>query len=150
MERTRAEIARADVVLSVLDATAPAAAELTADVPRIDVFNKIDLVPAFRAPGDAVAVSAKTGHGLDALRAAILRTAGWQGTGQSVYLARERHLRALRQAREHLGRALPASAHWELFAEELRLAQGALAEVTGEVHSDDLLGHIFARFCIGK
>lgn len=151
MARTRAEISRADVVLSVMDASSPVPADLPAGAARIDVYNKIDLVvPDFRVPAGAVAVSARTGDGLDRLRAAILRAAGWGGTGESVFLARERHLRALGAAQEYLGRARPEPPRWELFAEELRLAQLSLAEVTGEVTADDLLGEIFARFCIGK
>jgi tRNA modification GTPase len=86
---------------------------------------------------------------LDQLRQAILRAAGWSSTGESVFLARERHLRALRSASEHL-EAATAQSEWEFFAEELRLAQGALASITGEFSSDDLLGEIFRRFCIGK
>jgi len=95
-------------------------------------------------------VSAKTGAGLDALRHALLEAAGWSGAGEPVYLARERHLRALVRAQAHLDAACTQLAQWELFAEELRLAQEALAEITGEFSADDLLGEIFARFCIGK
>jgi tRNA modification GTPase len=67
-----------------------------------------------------------------------------------VFLARERHLRALERAERHLDAALGESARWELFAEELRIAQEALGEITGEFTADDLLGEIFRRFCIGK
>ena len=95
-------------------------------------------------------VSAKTGAGLDRLRQAILEAVGWSATGESVFLARERHLRALDSARGHLGTAATELRRWELFAEELRLAQLALGAITGEVRADDLLGEIFARFCIGK
>jgi tRNA modification GTPase len=114
------------------------------------VFNKADLAPRFRAPEGALAVSAKTGQGLDALRRAILAVAGWHGTGESVYLARERHLRALESAGGHLEQADRELPRWELFAEELRLAQRALGAITGEFAADDLLGEIFSRFCIGK
>lgn len=151
MERARAELARADVVLAVSDATAPHAApeELPAQGRRIDVYNKTDLVPAFRPPAGALAVSARTGAGLDELRRAIVHAAGWLGSGETVFLARERHLRALETTRVRLDAAASAT-QWEFFAEELRLAQGSLAEITGEVTADDLLGEIFARFCIGK
>jgi tRNA modification GTPase len=152
MERTRAELARADVVLAVSEAGKPATLEaVPAQAMRIDVYNKVDLVPGYRPPAGAIAVSARTGQGLDLLRAAIVRAAGWDGTGETVYLARERHLRALEVARHHLEEAAAGEpARWELFAEELRLAQTALGEITGQVSADDLLGEIFARFCIGK
>jgi tRNA modification GTPase len=79
-----------------------------------------------------------------------LRAAGWSATGETVFLARERHLRALAAARAHLAAAADQEARWELFAEELRLAHRALWTITGEFTSDDLLGEIFNRFCIGK
>jgi len=154
MERTRREMARADVVLVVLEAGKMEAPDdqLPADGARIKVVNKIDLV-ADAVPGrrgGAVHVSAKTGAGLDALRQAILEAAGWLSRGESVFLARERHLRALASAQAHLEAAGEREAQWELFAEELRLAQEALGEITGRVSADDLLGQIFSRFCIGK
>jgi tRNA modification GTPase len=95
-------------------------------------------------------VSARTGQGLEELRAAILARAGWSSTGESVFLARERHLRALEKARAHLGAARGELTRWEFFAEELRLAHAALGAITGEFTADDLLGQIFSRFCIGK
>ena len=154
MDRARSEMARADLVLVVLDAVNPLApAEpLPAAGKRITVVNKIDLVPdaAVGASGDSIHVSAKTGAGLDALRAALLGAAGWTSRGESVFLARERHLRALELARGHLDAAAAQAAHWEFFAEELRLAQEALGAITGQVSADDLLGEIFSRFCIGK
>ena len=154
MARTRSEMARADLVLVVLDAAdpQPPAEALPAAANRITVINKIDLV--FGAvPGkrdDAIHLSAKTGAGLDALRAALLEAAGWSSRGETVYLARERHLRALEQARSRLAAAAAQEAHWEFFAEELRLAQEALGAIAGRVSADDLLGEIFSRFCIGK
>ena len=153
MERTQLELARADLVLAVTEAgvSEPPLADLPTDaeMARIVVYNKLDLAPGFTAPPGAVAVSAKTGEGLDRLRRAILEAAGWSATGESVFLARERHMRALERARLHL-QAAAAQRGWEFFAEELRLAQEALAGITGEFSSDDLLGEIFARFCIGK
>jgi tRNA modification GTPase len=154
VERSRKEVAQADLVLAVFDASsgdfslpvAPAAA-------RVNVYNKSDLVPGFAAPAGeraAVVVSAKTGAGMDALRRVILEAAGWKSHAESVFLARERHLRALRAANAHLATAAEHAHQWELFAEELRLAQQALAAITGEFSADDLLGEIFARFCIGK
>jgi tRNA modification GTPase len=153
MERTQLELSRADLVLAVAEAGAsePPIASVTGDAAaaRIVVYNKIDLAPGFVAPPGAVAVSAKTGEGLDRLRKSILEAAGWSATGEGVFLARERHLRALERARAHLQAAGEQRA-WEFFAEELRLAQEALASITGEFSSDDLLGEIFRRFCIGK
>ena len=158
MERTHRELARADLALVVVDAVDPALPDtpLPEGVARIVVVNKIDLV-AQPAPGrditavDAVVrVSAKTGAGIDALRDAILESAGWRSSGETVFLARERHLRALDEASAHLDAAALRVEAWELFAEELRLAQAALDAIAGRVTADDLLGQIFARFCIGK
>lgn len=154
MERTRRELERADVVLVVLEAGKLEAPEkqLPAAGTRINVINKIDLVPA-TAPGrraNAVYVSAMTGAGLEELRQAVLEAAGWSSRGESVFLARERHLRALGTARTHLQAAAVRDTQWEFFAEELRLAQEALGDITGRLSADDLLGEIFSRFCIGK
>ena len=157
VERARRELAEADVVLEVLDATHPddaLADELPAGAVRIVLHNKIDLLPAAQRGALAsgvLGVSAKTGEGLDALRRRILEAAGWSGgAGEPVFLARERHLRALEAARTRLRDAACAMPRWELFAEELRLAQSALGEIGGGITSDALLGEIFARFCIGK
>jgi tRNA modification GTPase len=151
IERTRRELERADVVVAVHEAGGSQALEnLPVGVPRIEVYNKIDLVPGFAAPEGALGVSAKTGEGLDELRLAILRGAGWSSSGEPVFLARERHLRALERARAHLDAAARETGRWEFFAEELRLAHAALGAITGEFGADDLLGEIFSRFCIGK
>jgi tRNA modification GTPase len=152
IERTQRELERADVVIAVFEAGQGKAPleDLPAGVPKIEVYNKIDLAPGFAAPAGALAVSARTGAGLEALRTAILGAAGWSSSGEPVYLARERHLRALQCARAHLEAAAHEGRRWELFAEELRLAHAALGGITGEFSADDLLGEIFARFCIGK
>jgi tRNA modification GTPase len=154
MERTRQEMERADVVLVILEAGKLEAPQgpLPEAATRINVVNKIDLIPGAVAgrQGNEVHVSAKTGAGLDALRAAVLEAAGWTSRGETVFLARERHLRALGTARLHLETAASQVAQWEFFAEELRLAQEALGEIAGRVSADDLLGEIFSRFCIGK
>ena len=152
MARTRSELERADVVLAVHDATDPARSltGVPRGVARIDVYNKVDLSPGFVPPAGALALSAKTGTGLPALREAIVQAAGWLATGESVFLARERHLRALSAAKAHLARAGAEEGRWELFAEELRLAHQELSSITGAFTSDDLLGEIFSRFCIGK
>jgi tRNA modification GTPase len=101
-----------------------------------------------------VRLSAKKGEGIDLLRAELLRIAGWQAGTESIYLARERHLIALRAAQEHVAlaseHAKVGNQSLDLFAEELRLAQEQLNSITGEFTSDDLLGVIFSRFCIGK
>ena len=94
-------------------------------------------------------MSAKHGDGVDLLRAEILNIAGWH-PAEDVFIARERHLRALTETREHIASAAAQLPQLELFAEELRLAQRALATITGEFSADDLLGEIFGRFCIGK
>jgi tRNA modification GTPase len=121
-------------------------------VPVIDVFNKADAVAA--VPEGALHLSAKTGTGLAGLRQKLLALAGWQGGGEGLYIARERHVQALLRVGEHLALADQHLAEQaqalDLLAEELRLAQNALNEITGAFSSDDLLGVIFSSFCIGK
>jgi len=99
-------------------------------------------------------LSAADHVGIDVLRSELLRAVGWQQTGESLYLARERHLIALKAAKLHLENAAQLAAQndqsLDLFAEELRLTQERLNSITGEFTSDDLLGVIFSRFCIGK
>ncbi len=99
-------------------------------------------------------LSAKTGLGIDRLRAKLLETAGWQPASEGLYLARERHVQALKRVQSHIEMAdahLRAQAQsLDLLAEELRLSQTALNEITGEFNADDLLGVIFSSFCIGK
>lgn len=170
IERTWAEIEKADVILHLLDATQPApeldaqiTSRLPARTPVLEIVNKMDLVAegatlADRDTAESVTrrlgISALTGEGLDELRQALLAIAGWNPSGESPYLARERHLHALLLAGEHLeiaaGHAALSDRVLDLFAEELRLAHGQLTSITGEFSSDDLLGVIFSRFCIGK
>jgi tRNA modification GTPase len=152
IERTQRELQEADLVMLVFEAGKAHAPleDLPAGVARLEVYNKVDLAPGFVAAHGAVAVSAKTGAGMDALRAALLAAAGWRAAGESVFIARERHLQALQQAAAHLAAAADEGRRWEIFAEELRLAQEALSRITGEFTADDLLGEIFGRFCIGK
>jgi tRNA modification GTPase len=131
-------------------------------VPVVRVYNKIDLAGtnARVVRGEdlrnvsTVWLSAKTGQGLDGLRHLLLELAGWQPGGESTFIARERHLVALRAAQAHVeaagGHARERAQQLDLFAEELRLAQERLNEITGEFSADDLLGVIFSRFCIGK
>lgn len=161
IERTWREIERADVVLLLTDAQhGIGAAEhaivdrLPASIRRITVENKIDLAgrpPERRedADGITIALSAKAGQGIELLRRELLAVAGWH-QAEDVFIARERHLQALREAGTHLEAAEARLPQLELFAEEMRLAQQALNRITGEFGSDDLLGEIFGRFCIGK
>lgn len=98
-------------------------------------------------------LSAKTGQGLELLRQKLLQLAGWQNNGEGLFLARERHVQALAQVDLHLelaGIHLTELGQLDLAAEELRLCQNALGQITGELSADDLLGHIFTSFCIGK
>ncbi|HYR05960.1 MAG TPA: tRNA uridine-5-carboxymethylaminomethyl(34) synthesis GTPase MnmE [Gallionella sp.] len=158
--RARQTLHRADLILLLLDASKGLTAQdeailagLPADIPRLLVFNKTDLL------GDSavmsvsipfVQVSAKTGAGIEELRGKLLEVVGWRDQESGAFMARERHVQALRQALTHLAQAQTVLASAELFAEELRLAQRALNEITGEFTPDDLLGEIFSRFCIGK
>jgi tRNA modification GTPase len=164
--RTLTEVERADVVVHLVDAARPSAdadvlvrvtARTRRGVPLLTVVNKIDLTgAAARVEGDTIFLSARSGQGVELLREQLYRLAGWDRTagGENVYLARERHLQALSQARSHLEvaslHAARRDAVLDLFAEELRLAQSQLASITGEFSADDLLGVIFSRFCIGK
>ena len=152
VERTRRELAQADLVLLVGEAGGAASSlpVLPTQAERIIVYNKLDLAPGFERPTGALAVSAKTGEGVADLRTAILAAAGWSASAETVFLARERHLRALEKARGHIEAARGELERWEVFAEELRLAHAALGAITGEFTADDLLGEIFGRFCIGK
>jgi len=166
IERTWAEIGKADVIVHLQDARKPDDA-LDADITRrlppntpiLTVLNKCDLLDHARVDASTtdqttLIISAKTGAGLDALRAHLLAMAGVTPGEQSPWLARQRHLQALAKAQEHLNAAaqcaMQSNAMLDVYAEELRLAHRALMTITGEVSSDDLLGEIFSRFCIGK
>ena len=160
--RAWSEIRQANAALLLIDATRGVAkadqeiiAELPPGLPLVRVFNKIDLLN--RDAGEVVTdgttdiyLSAKTGEGLELLHRQLLEIVGWQHNGEGAFMARERHLGALREAGEHLALAETCGTHIELFAEELKLAQNALSSITGEFTADDLLGEIFSRFCIGK
>ncbi len=158
IERTWSEIGRADLALLIVDARGGAgsdddaiAGRLPPRLPRLVVHNKIDLAGvAPHAEGDAVYLSARTGAGVELLKQRLLERAGWHSGGESVFIARERHLVALRGAAERLAAAAGQLAAPELFAEELRLAHRDLGAITGEFTADELLGAIFGRFCIGK
>jgi len=122
--------------------------------PRMHVMNKVDLLPGGFAHtdrrGPVLPVSAKTGEGVESLRRWLLEAAGWKPQTEAVFIARQRHVEALDAARRHVERAQEILQQFELTAEELRLAHRALGRITGEVSADDLLGRIFASFCIGK
>jgi len=166
IRRATLEMARADRVLFIVDAAddpdarafTEERARLPADVPVTLVLNKIDLATGIPMSDTVsgpprIAVSAKTGAGLDVLRAHLRDCMGYQVADAGTVSARARHLDALARARRHVDAAetqLRESRAGELVAEELRLAQVALGEITGMVTSEDLLGRIFASFCIGK
>ena len=167
IERSWQAIADADAVLFLHDlsradepaaraddaAIAEALARAHAAEP-LHVYNKRDLAPDHVLPDGALALSAQTGAGLDALRDALLERAGATHVPDGVFIARTRHVQALARTDEHLQLAQQHAdqrdAALDLFAEELRLAHGALGEITGQFTADDLLGEIFGRFCIGK
>jgi tRNA modification GTPase len=164
IERSWESIESADLVLFLRDATRPddRSSELLfkniqekvqQKLPIVQVWNKVDQVPNFdRAEG--FSISAKTKQGLENLKQEILRQIGWQANSEDTIFARQRHIDALGRAKEHLeiaGEYLKqGNAALELAAEELRLAQDALGEITGKLLADDLLGKIFTSFCIGK
>ena len=170
IERAWSEITRADAVLFLHDLTRVGQADYDAadariaerlqaqlpeQVPVLHIANKADAVSATGQQDDThLTISAKTGAGLDALRRRLLQIVGWQSAPEGVFIARERHVQALERvathvelADAHLNTAQPAL---DILAEELRLAQNALNEITGEFSPDDLLGEIFGKFCIGK
>ena len=166
VRRAHEVLESADIVLLVEDASASQngqqdlAAELPSHVRYLRVGNKIDLLgaadrgKAFQvAAGPDIRISAKTGQGIDELKARILEELGAADQTEGSFSARRRHIEALKRAGLHLeaGKArMEENMSGELLAEELRLAQNTLGEITGEVLPDDLLAEIFASFCIGK
>lgn len=163
--RTWAAIEKAGGVLLIAEAGEMAGRNeaellrcLPPNLPTAWVYNKIDLYqPTGVSRGTtksgnhvSLFVSALTGEGIDSLRTWLLEVAGWHPGVEGVFLARERHMVALATAESHLEAASFCVAQYELFAEELRLAQIALSSITGEFTPDNLLGEIFSRFCIGK
>lgn len=173
MARSWEAIAQADAVLFLHDLTRwadPVYAQADADIAQrlpegvtvLHVFNKVDAAGAvvldvdrpLQPAGAALQLSARTGDGLQALRRLLLEQAGWQAAPEGVFIARQRHVQALHDARDHLALAGEHAAQrdgaLDLLAEELRLAHNALGRITGAFSADDLLGEIFTRFCIGK
>jgi tRNA modification GTPase len=144
-----------DAAQGVVPADLDIIARLPPGLPLVRVFNKIDLLgqepKAVSVDGVTdIYLSAKTGAGITLLHQHLLGIIGWRHGGEGVFMARERHLSALREADGHLALAGTCDGQVELFAEELKLAQNALSRITGEFSADDLLGEIFSRFCIGK
>lgn len=162
IKRAWQEVSKADCVLMIVDVTAAEETHelgqaiqerLPQGVPLITVFNKMDSLLGDRPQsGDAIYLSAKTGAGVDHLKARIKSVVGYH-PAEGQFLARRRHLSALDEAKDLLltgQNQLMTSRAGELLAEDLRLAHQALGEITGEFSSDDLLGKIFSSFCIGK
>ncbi|MDQ1315185.1 MAG: tRNA modification GTPase [Pseudomonadota bacterium] len=155
--RTWAAVENADVALLLVDVAhglGEREADILARLPsltQLTIHNKIDVAAeAPRVVGNEIWLSAKTGSGVELLREKLLQSAGWQAAGEGAFMARARHLDALARAANYLAAARASAEQLELFAEELRLAQAALSEITGEFTADDLLGEIFSSFCIGK
>jgi len=163
IKRTHREMAKADRILYVIDSaesTTPDSlrnelAALPVDTAVTLIYNKVDVAEPAAVPSDipALNLSARTGAGLMQLRQHLKEAVGLQDGSATTFSARGRHLDALRRAQQHVDTAIRLLADrkaGELMAEELRLAQHDIGEITGEVTSDDLLGQIFAKFCIGK
>ena len=162
IERTWSAIEQADVVLHLralntdhLTLNPQIQMRRSAKSIVLNVCNKVDLsIESPADTNDTLFISAKTGQGLDALRAKLLELAGWNPGQESPWLARQRHVDALLAAQSHLTRAsefaLQKDLVLDLFAEELRLAHEQLGLITGRMTPDELLGEIFSRFCIGK
>ncbi len=167
IDRTWQEIEKADLVLHLQavdicdddklfnQVQARLALQSSKPVPVLSVMNKVDLRQELPISKHAILISARNGLGLDELRSAILQAVGWQSSGDSLFLARQRQIDALNKAAVHINLAAQYAAPGQalaldLMAEELRLAQLQLGSITGEFTADDLLGEIFTRFCIGK
>ncbi|HEX7402743.1 MAG TPA: tRNA uridine-5-carboxymethylaminomethyl(34) synthesis GTPase MnmE, partial [Usitatibacter sp.] len=161
IERTWAAIESAGAALYITDVNTADDGEerahlarLPSAMPFLRVMNKVDLTQdpagADRKGSNLIRVSAKTGAGIDALRSWLLETAGWKPHGEGLFMARARHLAALHESRKHLLSAAEIDQPFEFMAEDLRLGQQRLSQITGEFAADDLLVEIFSRFCIGK
>lgn len=162
IERTWSTLAQADLVLLVSDASAEAPgslheieAKVPSNTPVLRVHNKIDIIGRASGTHDEsgathVWISAKHGQGINTLEEQILVRCGWHGEEPGAYIARARHIEALKACESSVVAARATMKQTELVAEELRSAQRALSQLTGEFAADDLLGEIFTRFCIGK
>lgn len=162
IDRTWRATQSAHIALLLLDATHGIGKEelsiidaLPEQIHKVWIHNKIDLSQdksrvSKREEEIHIHLSAKTGEGLDILKSKLLDFVGYQTFEEGVFTARSRHLEALAQVDQHLSSAVNNINAAELVAEELKLAQNALASITGEFTPDDLLGEIFSNFCIGK
>ncbi len=160
IQRAKQMISKSDLVLLIIDASlglmindVDILQNIPDGIPRLIVHNKSDLISLEQSKSsddNHVFVSAKTGAGVDHLLNVILKLVGWRDLESGCFMARERHLIALEQARKHFENASNVICNIEFFAEELRSSQQALNQITGEYTSDDLLGEIFIKFCIGK
>lgn len=161
VRRAQSHMAQADRILHIVDASDEDDAEpdiaLPPGIPITRIHNKVDLTHAkagMHREGDTIHInlSAKTGEGMDALKQHLKQAACFQAEGEGLFIARRRHLDALARCRAYLADAmeLTTANGPELIAEQLRLAHDALGEITGTVTADDLLGHIFSTFCVGK
>lgn len=160
--RTWASLETANIALLLVDAahgiteTEKSILErLPQEIRKIWVHNKIDVTQEAAQVEEKdqaihIYISAKTGLGIDLLKAQLLKLAGYQNNSEGVFMARARHLQALTAVETHLNFAQSQINSAELVAEELRLAQESLSGITGEFTPDDLLGEIFSKFCIGK
>lgn len=154
--RTHQAIQKADLILMLMDSANGCSAEdekifaeFPSDIPHLKVFNKSDLYSGNHSE-DGIYISAKTGEGIDEFRDKLLNLIGWSNHESGAFMARERHLIALKNAKRHLELSSIALNMPEIFAEELRLAQNELNSITGKFTADDLIGEIFSKFCIGK
>ena len=162
IRRAHEEIRKADKILLLIDAREPETEDLLKTLPtNIDitkVYNKIDLLgiaPEIKQTenGYSCYLSIKTGDGMDLLKQHLKQSVGFNEATDNVFIARRRHIEALRKGHDYVASALnqlQVSQAGELVAEDLRQAQMSLAEITGTFTSDDLLGKIFSSFCIGK
>ena len=162
IERTWRALENANIALLLIDSThgitqmeKSIIERLPQDLPKIWVHNKIDLGSKLAnvemLDGELhIYLSAKTGLGVDLLREHLLQQIGWQSTSEGIFMARTRHLEAIKQVEQFLSAALGSIDQSEIVAENLRMAQEALNSITGEFTPDDLLGEIFSKFCIGK
>ena len=162
IRRAHEEIRKADKILLLIDAREPETGDILKTLPtNIDitkVYNKIDLLgiaPEIKQTEDGYScyLSIKTGDGMDLLKQHLKQSVGFNEATDNVFIARRRHIEALRKGHDYVASALnqlQVSQAGELVAEDLRQAQMSLAEITGQFTSDDLLGKIFSSFCIGK
>ncbi|HNV88183.1 MAG TPA: tRNA uridine-5-carboxymethylaminomethyl(34) synthesis GTPase MnmE [Methylotenera sp.] len=155
LENAQVALLLVDAAHGIDDAEKSILTRLPQEISKIWVHNKIDTANETakiveKAGETHIFLSAKMGSGVDLLKRHLLNIAGYQQNAEGVFMARARHLEALKQVDAHLQLAYNNISQAEIIAEELRLAQEALSSVTGEFTPDDLLGEIFSKFCIGK